>query len=87
MNEVSDKYLNEQENDKEINFNNGEEVIKKFENEPISEEIPVIRLNETHILKTPHISDENIKNNSRFLSNLFDSNISNDREKSLTLNK
>lgn len=87
MNEVSDKYLNEQENDKEINFNNGEEVIKKFENEPISEEIPVIRLNKTRILKTPHISDENIKNNSKFLSNLFDSNISNDREKSLTLNK
>ena len=54
-----------------IKLNNGNEVIKKFEKEGFPSEIPYIRMAEGGYSE-PEITDENIKNNSEFIVNLFD---------------
>lgn len=73
--------------DEEIKLNNGEELLEKCGEEPFSEIMPVLRLNESGISQPPHITDENINNNSTFIVNFFNLNISDDKEKSLTLSK
>lgn len=71
-------------NDRKIEFNNGSNLIKKFENESFLEKIPIVKLNESDVSEYPYITDENIKNNSTFIANLFDLNIPNNRSKVFT---
>lgn len=65
----------------DITLNNGKDIVRKFEEKTFPEE--VVRVTITDINGTsemPNITDSNIKKNSEFISNLFDSS-SNDTSK------
>lgn len=57
---------------KKIKLNNGEDVVKRFKNEEVSNEFMIIGMKGADFIE-PHITDKNIKNNSRFIVDLFDS--------------
>ena len=58
-------------NEEKINFNNGDSVVKKVQKETFPEEITRLQINES-VTGEVTIKDENIKNNSKFIVNLFD---------------
>ena len=57
---------------KEIKLNNGEDVVKKIEDEKGEYEFTFARIISGNFLD-PIITDENIINNSKFITELFDS--------------
>lgn len=57
---------------KKIKLNNGEDVVKRFKNEEVSNEFMIIGMKGADFIE-PHITDENKKNNSKFIVDLFDS--------------
>ncbi len=64
-------------------LNNGNTIIKKFEKEPFPETITVVRSTTNGPLEKLNITDSNIKHNSDFIVNLFDSNPKDDHQKRL----
>lgn len=67
-------------------LNNGDNVVKKFEEEGLSEEVAIGRLDENGTLESPNITGSNIKNNSTFITDLFDSNQNADKRRTITEN-
>ena len=57
---------------KKNKLNNGEDVVKRFKNEEVSSEFAIIKVKGANFIE-PHITDKNIKNNSKFIVDLFDS--------------
>lgn len=57
---------------KRIKLNNGEDVVKRFKSEEVSSEFMIIEMKGVDFIE-PHITDKNIKNNSKFIVDLFDS--------------
>lgn len=55
-----------------IQFNNGENVVNRFKSEEVSSEFMIIGKKGVDFIE-PHITDKNIKNNSKFIVDLFDS--------------
>lgn len=62
-------------------LNNGNNLVKKFEQESFSEDFAVGRLDENGVLESP-----NIKHNSTFITDLFDSNQNVDNQSTITEN-
>lgn len=57
---------------KKIKLNNGENVVNRFKSEEVSSEFMIIGKKGVDFIE-PHITDKNIKNNSKFIVDLFDS--------------
>lgn len=55
-------------------LNNGDNLVKKLEEESFLEEFAVGRLDENGVLESPSITDSNIKHNSIFITDLFECN-------------
>ena len=58
--------------DKKIEFNNGNKVVENLEGQQFEEEVPMVRLRISGTSEFPHITEKNIKNNSKFIVDLFD---------------
>lgn len=60
-------------NKEEINFNNGDSVVKKFEEEIFKSKFSRLCVNESGIGEVT-ITDENIKSNAKLVVDMFDEN-------------
>ncbi len=67
--------------DREIELNNGYKLVEHLKGQPFKEKISIVNLIESGVSESPYITDENIKNNSDFIVNLFESNVSRDKAK------
>lgn len=65
--------------DREIELNNGYKLVELSKNQPFKEKMSIVNLIESGVSESPYITDENIKNNSDFIVNLFESNVSRDK--------
>lgn len=69
-----------------MTLNNGDNLVKKIEDESFPEEFSVGRLDENGTLKSSNITDSNINHNSTFITSLFDSNQNADNQSTTTEN-
>ena len=69
--------------DNTIELNNGYELVELIKEQSFEEKTSIVSLVESGTTEFPNITDESIKDNSNFMVNLFDSNISNDNAKTL----
>lgn len=67
--------------DRAIELNNGYKLVEHLKNQPFNGKVSIVSLIESGTSKSPCITDENIKNNSNFIVDLFDSNISSNNSK------
>lgn len=65
--------------DREIELNNGYKLVELSKDQPFKEKMSIVNLIESGVSESPYITDENIKNNSDFIVNLFESNVSRDK--------
>lgn len=70
-----------------IELNNAKTIIKEIKDKSFPEQIPVMRIDESGVSQSPNITDSNIKNNTNFIVNIFDSNDDSLKEKVKSIGK
>ena len=78
-----EKTMTKSNKDNTIKLNNGYELVELLKEQSFEEKASIVSLVENGTSEFPNITDESIKDNSDFMVNLFDSNISNDNSKTL----
>lgn len=70
----------------DIILNNGKDVVKNCEEKKFSEEVVTVKIDINGTSKMPNITDPNIKKNSEFITNLFDSSSNDTSQKTIIEN-